>query len=63
MVTAGYNSQWAAQNRRGSTHAFVSTNLLMVARISWCPETSSRVSGLYFSTLGLASVKPLALLE
>ena len=24
----------------------------MVARMSWCPETSARVSGRYFSTLG-----------
>jgi hypothetical protein len=30
---------------------FVSTNLLIVARISWWPETSSSVSGRYFSTL------------
>ena len=29
----------------------VSTNRLMVARMSWWPETSSKVSGLYFSTL------------
>lgn len=30
---------------------FVSTNLLIVARMSWWPETSSRDSGRYFSTL------------
>ncbi len=34
-----------------ASHTFVSTNLLMVARMSWCPDTSSRVSGRYFSTL------------
>src|SRR2546430_7877442 len=30
---------------------FASTNLFIVARMSWCPETSSRVFGRYFSTL------------
>ena len=30
---------------------FVSTNLLIVARISWCPDTSSRDAGRYFSIL------------
>lgn len=30
---------------------FVSTNLLIVAKMSWCPDTSSKVFGLYFSTL------------
>jgi hypothetical protein len=34
---------------RGRT--LCSTNLLIVARMSWCPDTSSRVFGLYFSTL------------
>ena len=37
--------------RVGAEPTFVSTNLLMVARMSWCPDTSSRVSGRYFSTL------------
>ena len=30
---------------------FASTNLLIVARMSWWPDTSSRVLGRYFSTL------------
>jgi len=30
---------------------FESMNLLIVAKMSWWPDTSSRVSGLYFSTL------------
>jgi hypothetical protein len=30
---------------------FVSTNRLMVARMSWWPDTSSRLFGRYFSTL------------
>lgn len=34
---------------------FDSTNLLMVARMSWCPCTSSNVSGRYFSTHGRVS--------
>ncbi len=40
-----------SKERRGNAHTFVSTNLLIVARISWWPETSSRVFGRYFSTL------------
>lgn len=38
----------------------VSTNRVMVARMSWWPETSSRVSGLYFSTLESSTRAPIA---
>lgn len=37
--------------RRRWGRRFESTNLLMVARMSWWPETSARVAGRYFSTL------------
>ena len=37
-------------------YTFDSTNLLIVARMSWWPDTSSRVSGRYFSTLGMILV-------
>ena len=43
--------QLVAEQWHPMSLTFVSTNRFMVARISWCPETSSRVSGLYFSTL------------
>jgi hypothetical protein len=43
--------QLGAEEQYSRRLTFVSTNLFMVARISWCPDTSSNVSGLYFSTL------------
>ena len=43
------------QERRRQT--LCSINLLIVAKMSWCPETSSRVLGRYFSTLSLSSAR------
>src|SRR5271163_3161030 len=37
--------------KKAEGRTLCSTNLLIVARMSWCPDTSSRVFGLYFSTL------------
>ena len=41
------------------TLTLVSTNRVMVARMSWWPETSSSVSGLYFSTLESSTRVPI----
>ena len=51
---------WSVQSspELGESRTFVSTNLLIVARMSWWPETSSSVSGRYFSTLLSVSRAP-----
>lgn len=50
-VVVAFAQSVSAAETPCSPHTFVSTNLLIVAKMSWCPETSSRVLGLYFSTL------------